>query len=131
MSPADRKLYGKGGLLAQEAVDRALGKLEREEHKIVMSWCKRNGLKCIHAGTHRKVHDLEPGWPDFSLIYENQVFLAEMKVGSNTLSEDQKRVMKELALNRTIVTVTGSAAETISKMRLWLKSSFGWEPSGE
>src|SRR5262252_7878743 len=80
MTPEVRRAYGKGALTATEAIGKAVYAREKEEHKTVLNWLKRNQLKYIHAPTSGAVHDLEPGHPDFTVFFGPQFRLYEIKV---------------------------------------------------
>jgi hypothetical protein len=112
----------------EERVEKVECQAEGKEHELVMAWVRLHGLKCIHAPTTRRVHDLEPGWPDFTLVYGNRVLLLEMKVSSK-LREDQRRVIRELDAQGTEVHLTYSGDETIRHMRAWLWENFRWTPT--
>ena len=128
LSPEDRRMLGKGAMTTEQAVQKAVFNNEKEEHKTVLTWLKRNQLKYIHAGTHRAVHDLEPGHPDFTVFFADQFRFYEMKVEGGKFSPDQLRVIAEHATNQTSVWVTISADQTISYIKNWLYASYGWIP---
>ena len=88
MRKEDRILYGKGGLLADEAIRKASYRAEVAEHKIFLNWCKLNGLPRRYSPHHKKAE--EPGWPDFSVFGPEGITLFfEFKV-TTKLSKDQE-----------------------------------------
>ena len=123
MDPEQRKLLG---VQTQDEAFEKRSKLEEgKEHDIVMAWISRHELKCIHASCKRKVHDLEPGHPDFTLLHGNRFLFVEMKT-TTKLKPDQVRVMLEHAKLGTDIHVTYSGDETIRLMAGWLWEHFRW-----
>jgi hypothetical protein len=115
-------------LLSEKLVQAQAGR-EGKEHGIVLSWCRRNRIKCIHAPCTRKVKDLEPGFPDFMFYRGRRYLFVEMKVAQGYLSEDQKNFHQELRDQNDEVNITWSADETIRLLRGWLWEHFRWMPT--
>jgi hypothetical protein len=101
--------------------------LEPAEHDLVMKWAKYQGLLVLHAGTHKAVNDLPPGWPDFSLVYGAAVCLVEMKTKTRWRA-DQVALRAKLEAQSTPVFVTRDATGTIEVFKAWLAAHFGWKP---
>jgi hypothetical protein len=101
--------------------------LESDEHDQVMKWAHYQQLFVLHAGTHKAVSDLPPGWPDFSLIYSSRVCLVEMKVVYR-FRLDQLRLIERLAKQDTPVFIARDSVQTIEVFKGWLLLNFGWSP---
>lgn len=75
---------------------------ESKQHAIFVTWLTKHQIPHIHAPTGRKVHDLPPGWPDFSIFRKTpsstitQCLLIEFKVPGGVLSFEQEYWMKLL-----------------------------------
>jgi hypothetical protein len=124
MDPAARAQYDKAGWLPEETLAKASKALERQEHAIVCNWLSLHQIEFIHAWTARRVRDLPPGWPDFTLFYGKGQLLIEMKVQGGRLSKEQIDRHAGLASNGTVVVITGSASNAIALIKAWL-STFG------
>jgi hypothetical protein len=101
--------------------------LEPDEHDKVMEWAHYQELLVIHAGTHKAVSDLPPGWPDFTLVYGASVCLVEMKVILR-FRMDQLRVIDKLAEQGTPVFISRDSVQTIDHFKAWLLLNFNWRP---
>lgn len=75
---------------------------EAKQHGIICNWLLRHKIPFIHAPTSRKVVDLPPGWPDFTIFRQsppiNEVLLIEIKVPGGQLSWEQKYWIKLLCV---------------------------------
>lgn len=111
-----------------EKIAKAQAGAERKEHDLVLNWCLRHRIKVVHAPCHRKVHDLEPGFPDFMFYRSGRYLFVEMKVAQGYLSEDQKRFHIELTRQEDEVHLCWSADQTIRLLRGWMWEHFRWEP---
>lgn len=90
---------------------RKLRGAEAKEHGIFSAWLLKHSCPHIHAPTSRKVVDLPPGWPDYTLIRNHQsaspvellfmgeCLLLELKVPGGVLSWEQKEWAKLLPVN--------------------------------
>lgn len=130
ISEADRAKLGISPAAAEEKIipRQKISHGERKEHATVMAWIRRNRLKVVHASTIRKVKDLEPGWPDFTLIHGGRSLLVEMKVDGGESSPDQVRIHAEFEAQGDEVYITWSADQTIRLMRGWMWEHFRWVP---
>jgi hypothetical protein len=124
LSNYDKKQLGKRGLTNEEHEAKRVARLEREEHKTVMTWCLRNEVECGHALTYRKSR-YTVGWPDFSIPYQGQTLYGEMKCGRNKLSKDQNRIVRELGSTGTYVQIWDDAGHAIRAIRNFLEG-LGW-----
>lgn len=100
---------------------------ETDQHNEVLKWAKWQELHVLHARTSEAVHDLPPGWPDFTLLYADRALLIEMKV-NNRWRECQLQMLAALLRNGTAVLITADAYSTIAAIKEWLASNFGWRP---
>jgi hypothetical protein len=88
---------------------------EAKQHGILCAWLVKNEIPFIHAPTSRRVHDLPPGWPDFTIFYapdssECQCLFIEIKVPGGSLSWEQIQWQKRLPV--------GMCATAYDAMRL-------------
>lgn len=120
LSPEDRKELGLK--TNEEVFAKAAKGFEKAEHDLVLSWSSLHRLEPIHAACHRKVHDLPPGWPDFTFCVMDRVLFVEMKVEGGRLNEDQIRMHAILGLLGCTVHITGSALETMKLVGDWCES---------
>ncbi len=127
MSAADRKAYGKAGWTTAEVQERVDLRLERKEHNIVIAWCSRHEIPCVHSATHKRPTN-NIGLPDFIILYRNHALPGEMKIGRRKLSEGQQRMVAELRAAGTDVQIWYSATEAIQAIETWLQS-LGWRKS--
>jgi hypothetical protein len=128
IDPHDLALLGtRTSAETEETLFAKADKLESKEHGIVMRWAKRNRLRVLHARTSSRVHDLPPGWPDFTLIRGPKVAFAEMKVHTRERPE-QEQMRLELESQGADIKVTWSADETIRFFKGWLWEHFRWVP---
>lgn len=87
-------------VLSEKAL-RELKGLEKAQHITFANWLRQEEHHYIHAPTYRKVHDLPPGWPDFT-VFRNPfrldfatAFFIEFKSPiSGFLSEEQQQFRK-------------------------------------
>jgi VRR-NUC domain len=125
---ADRRPLGKAGMTTEENIDAKRTKDEKADHKRVMAWVARNELKCIHAPTFRRVHDLPPGWPDFTLIWGDQHLFVELKSARGRLSPAQLEMKAKLEAQGATVYVKFSYESTKRLMIGWLWEVARWRP---
>jgi hypothetical protein len=128
MAPSDRRPLGKAGMTTEENIDAKLTKDEKADHKLIMSWVARNELECIHAPTFRRVHDLPPGWPDFSLIWGDRILFVELKSARGRLSPAQLEMKAKLEAQGATVYVKFSYESTRRLMIGWLWEHARWTP---
>jgi hypothetical protein len=122
IDPADRRLLKI--FTSKERIAKAERGMERKEHEIVLAWCYRHEIKYIHAACHRRVRDLEPGFPDFLFYRAGRYLLVEIKVTGGQLSDDQRKFHLALTRQGDEVRVTHSGEETIRLVKAWLSSGF-------
>ncbi len=79
IDPKDRKPMGKAGLTASESQAKGEAVAERLIAKEYTSWLNLHGIKFIRASMNRRVHDLNPGWPDVTCFYGGKVLFVELK----------------------------------------------------
>ena len=102
MAPEDRQVvaaavgHRNAGLTAAEASAKHELKLERDMHSEFSGFLARNGFKLVIHADPTKPSRIKPGWPDYSIIRSNRILFIEFKVGRNTLSQVQERVVNEL-----------------------------------
>jgi hypothetical protein len=128
IDPADRRALGKAGMTTEENIDAKRTKDEKADHNRVMSWVRRNELECIHAPTFRRVHDLPPGWPDFSLIWGDRILFVELKSARGRLSPAQLEMKAKLEAQGATVYVKFSYESTKRLMIGWLWEVARWRP---
>lgn len=126
--PAVRRSLGKAGMTAEENIDAKQTADEKADHKRVMSWVARNKLECIHAPTFRRVHDLPPGWPDFTLIFGDRHLFVELKSARGRLSQAQLEMKAKLEAQGATVYVKFSYDSTRRLMIGWLWEVARWTP---
>ena len=107
--------YGDGGLLPEEAVQKAEGRTAVEEHKIFLNWCKLNGIPRVYSRPDRRP-TIEVGWPDFSVFYNGVTLFFEFKV-TTKLTRDQEITIGCLREVGFEVFIVNTAAEAISIAR--------------
>jgi hypothetical protein len=82
---------------------------EAKQHGILCAWLVKNEIPFIHAPTSRRVHDLPPGWPDFTVFHKIEdrysdalpfniayALFIEIKVPGGSLSWEQIQWQKRL-----------------------------------
>jgi hypothetical protein len=111
------------GLTSQEARAKGLGKLEREEQRILARWLaiqeEKGVLVFDWSATHRKATRRE-GMPDFSIWKGGRALLGEMKAESGKLSEEQRIIIEAFARSGTEVQIWLSADIAVRRVRAWL-----------
>jgi hypothetical protein len=99
-----------------ELMEKAAPGRERKEHATVMAHVRKYKWPVLHADTRRRVHDLPPGWPDFTAIRGKKVLLIEMKVTGGKLSSEQMSCHVELAKWGTYVEISPNASAVIKAL---------------
>jgi hypothetical protein len=98
---------------------------EAKQHGILCAWLCKNEIPFIHAPTSRRVHDLPPGWPDFTVFAPDTAFypptrcfalFIEMKCPGGCLSWEQKEWIKRLP-----VTIVPSAYAAMREVAAFAK----------
>ena len=136
MSPEDRALYGqvrgdkRAGLTAEESVRHGARRDEKRQHHILMNWLLRNQVPYDRSRMDRRVTS-QIGWPDFKIIYGNQILLIEMKEPGCELSTEQKKTSEFLEQTGTDYHVSYSADEAIRLVSGWLRANWRWQPVPE
>jgi hypothetical protein len=124
IAPEERKKHGI--TTAQENIDAKETKDEKADHNRVMSWVSRNELLCIHAPTFRRVHDLPPGWPDFTFIWGDRHLFVELKSVRGRLSPAQREVKALLESQGGTVYVKYSYDQVRRLVMGWLHEVGRW-----
>lgn len=107
MDLSDRKQFGKQGKTYDEAEAGAVVKAEKTLHNQYWAFLKRNGFnmdQVIHAPMNKK-SILPEGFPDFTVMRGGKTMLVEFKVGTNTCSEAQDKVIDGLLADKWFVLV--------------------------
>jgi VRR-NUC domain-containing protein len=119
MAAEDRKPLGKAGLLPTECAHKQDHRAEVAMHNQYKGFLARNGLhEYLYASPNKRVRDLPPGWPDFSVPGPcGKTLYIEFKTESGTLSPDQKRVIAALRQNGHRVYVAWSYEEAVEITR--------------
>jgi hypothetical protein len=115
MRKQDAARYGNGGLPPEEAIKKAADRAEIEEHKILLNWCKLNGIPRVYSRPDRRP-TIEVGWPDFSVFYNGVTLFFEFKV-TTKLTRDQEITIGCLREVGFEVFIVNTAAEGISIAR--------------
>jgi hypothetical protein len=110
----------------QERALKALRGAEALEHTQLCGWLRRNGLEAIHAPCSRRVRDLEPGWPDFTIFYRDRYIMIEIKVEGGSLSVVQEAMHQRLTRARAPLYVCGGYQDARNLVSKWLAVNFGW-----
>lgn len=124
----DRRPLGKAGMTTKENIDAKRTADEKADHKLVMSWVSRNELECIHAPTFRRVHDLPPGWPDFTFIWGDHHLFVELKSAKGRLSPAQIEMKAKLESQGATVYVKFSYDQVRRLVIGWLWEIARWTP---
>jgi len=124
IDPADRaRLKIK---TSEERTAQALRGTETKEHEHLMGWLSRNEIEFIHASCRRKVKDLEPGWEDFTVFFQDRYLLVEIKVEGGSLSADQERVQRRHGARRMPSYTLYSYQDAKDFISMWLWKNFGY-----
>ena len=127
IDPADRKRLKIK--TSEERKAKALRGTEAKEHDALGAWLARNEVECIHAPCSRKVKDLEPGWEDFTVFFQDRYLLVEIKVEGGSLSADQTRVQRRHGAKRMPSHTFYSYSDAKDFIRMWLWENFQWTAS--
>jgi len=114
---------------SEERRAKALRGTEAKEHDALGAWLARNEVEFIHAPCSRKVKDLEPGWEDFTIFFQDRYLLVEIKVEGGSLSADQERVQRRHGAKRMPSYTLYSYQDARDFISMWLAKNFQWTAS--
>jgi hypothetical protein len=111
------------GLTSQEARAKGLGKLEREEQRILIAWLhqqeEQGRLAYDWSATNRRV-TCRTGMPDFKIFKGGRVLFGEMKIDRASLSPAQREMHDRLLRSGTEVEIWCSADCAIRRIKNWI-----------
>ena len=95
LSPADRRSLGKAGLTAEEALQTARIKVERDLQNLIESYFRLRGVFAIRSRMDKKT-TTPVGTPDFMLALDGEAIAIEAKLPGEKLTPEQEAMRKTL-----------------------------------
>jgi hypothetical protein len=95
LSPADRRSLGVAGLTADEALDAARIKSERDLQNLIESYLNLRGVVAIRSRMDKKTRT-KKGTPDFMLALRGHAVALEAKLPGEELRAEQADMMRKM-----------------------------------
>lgn len=123
MNPEDRRLYAKGQLTTDQALDRFAGREEKKLQRLYNDWLLLNDLDFTNPRMD-KATTVKKGTPDFHFWRGEKHGFVEFKSQYGRLSQEQKDFIARQCERGTAVLVTGSFDEACE----FTRKTLGLEP---
>jgi hypothetical protein len=118
MSPADRQPMGKAAMTMPEITAKAAAKLERQLHDQIADYLRMKGIRiAIHSRMDKRPTN-QVGTPDFLFAYHRRPVAVEVKRPGCKPTEDQARIMRQMAEDGWMVRVVHGVEDVKSLLHM-------------
>jgi hypothetical protein len=111
MAPEDRQALGIR--TPEERMIKAESELERDLHHQFSGWLRRNGFSDFYHADPARRSTIQTGLPDFGIFRDSRIVFIEIKVGKNTLSDEQEVVFQRMGQQGNIILVCHSYEQCV------------------